>query len=258
MRVVWTLAIAAFLVVPAGEAAAGMITGQAEVVDGDGLLIGPVRIRLNGIDAPELGQHCAKRGGGNWPCDEAAADRLEQLITGKEVACEPIDRDPYGRVIAHCTADGVDLARTLAAEGLVWAFRRYSTDYTATEDQVHAAGVGIWQAETQPPWEFRADRWERAVEAAPNGCPIKGNISSEGERIYHTPWSPWYGRTKISEANGERWFCDESQAIQGKPPPKAAVQVFSVLARRTLAAFRRAAILPSAYLIGSSSIMSGS
>ncbi len=43
-------------------------------------------------------------------------------------------------------------------------------------------------------------------------CPIKGNISKTGERIYHTPWSPWYSRTKINEATGERWFCDESEA----------------------------------------------
>ena len=42
--------------------------------------------------------------------------------------------------------------------------------------------------------------------------------------------------------------------VHRKPPPRAAVQVLSVLA----AALRRAAILPSAYLIGSSSMMSGS
>ena len=47
---------------------------------------------------------------------------------------------------------------------------------------------------------------------APGGCPIKGNIARDGERIYHTPWSPWYGRTQISAAKGERWFCDEGAA----------------------------------------------
>ncbi|MDN5568676.1 MAG: thermonuclease family protein, partial [Paracoccus sp. (in: a-proteobacteria)] len=43
--------------------------------------------------------------------------------------------------------------------------------------------------------------------------PIKGNISGSGERIYHTPWSSDYGRTKIDEAKGERWFCDEAEAV---------------------------------------------
>jgi len=52
-----------------------------------------------------------------------------------------------------------------------------------------------------------------AAEAAPRaGCPIKGNINAEGERIDHTPWSPWYERTKINEAAGEQWFCDETEA----------------------------------------------
>ena len=50
-----------------GEAAAGTatITGPAEVVDGDGLKIGPVAIRIHGIDAPEAAQDCPKAGGGS-------------------------------------------------------------------------------------------------------------------------------------------------------------------------------------------------
>jgi hypothetical protein len=52
------------------------------------------------------------------------------------------------------------------------------------------------------------------VDASPHrGCPIKGNINDEGEHIYHTPWSPWYSRTKINETKGERWFCDEAEAM---------------------------------------------
>lgn len=56
-------------------------------------------------------------------------------------------------------------------------------------------------------------RWERAAAASPRpGCPIKGNINRDGERIYHTPWSPWYERVQIDESQGERWFCDEAEA----------------------------------------------
>ena len=44
-------------------------------------------------------------------------------------------------------------------------------------------------------------------------CNIKGNISS-GNRIYHTPESPWYARTTIDEESGERWFCTASEAEQ--------------------------------------------
>ncbi len=162
----------------------------AEVVDGDGLTIGPVRIRLHGIDAPELGQRCAERGGGTWQCDEAAAARLDDLIGGSAVSCEPLDRDAYGRIIARCTANGADLAAVLASEGRVWAFHRYSEDYAEAEEAARADGLGIWQASTEPAWDYRADRWERAAEQAPDGCPIKGNVSSKDELIYHTPWSP--------------------------------------------------------------------
>lgn len=71
----------------------------------------------------------------------------------------------------------------------------------------------IWQSESQLAWEYRADRWARAAAEAPEGSPIKGNISNNGERIYHTPWSPTYAKTRIDESKGERWFCDEAEAI---------------------------------------------
>ncbi len=34
-----------------------------------------------------------------------------------------------------------------------------------------------------------------------------------GERVYHTPDSPWYGRTEIDTDTGERWFCTEREAM---------------------------------------------
>ena len=45
----------------------------------------------------------------------------------------------------------------------------------------------------------------------PSDCRIKGNISN-GDRVYHTPDSPYYARTHIDPAQGERWFCTESEA----------------------------------------------
>lgn len=44
-------------------------------------------------------------------------------------------------------------------------------------------------------------------------CHIKGNISSEGEKIYHVPGQRYYDVTKISLGKGERWFCSESDAV---------------------------------------------
>ena len=42
---------------------------------------------------------------------------------------------------------------------------------------------------------------------------IKGNISSSGERIFHTPGSAHYDRTDIEEPKGEAWFCTDDDAL---------------------------------------------
>ena len=45
-----------------------------------------------------------------------------------------------------------------------------------------------------------------------NGCKIKGNINSKGEKIYHVPGGQYYESTQIDLPQGERWFCNERQA----------------------------------------------
>ena len=137
---------------------------------------------------------------------------MDRLVGGREVVCTARDRDGYGRIVASCTVDGEDIAAQIVRAGLAWAYVEYSDAYVELEAEVRTTGLGVWQAETQPPWAYRADRWARAVAEAPDGCPIKGNIAAGGDRIYHTPWSPYYRRTKIAEAKGERWFCDEAEA----------------------------------------------
>ena len=44
------------------------------------------------------------------------------------------------------------------------------------------------------------------------GCMIKGNINSKGDRIYHCPLWRDYKKTDIDESKGERWFCTEEEA----------------------------------------------
>ncbi|WP_165352014.1 thermonuclease family protein [Salipiger sp. IMCC34102] len=196
----------------AQDVSPALITGTAKVTDGDGLTIGPVRIRLHGIDAPEDGQTCAAANGSDWSCGANATRALMDLASGKAVTCEAREQDGYGRIISICSIDGQDLSEYMMRNGLAWAYREYSLDYVDLEEVVRGTQAGVWQAPTQTPWEFRGDRWQRAVDASPGGCPIKGNIARDGERIYHTPWSKYYGRTQINVAAGERWFCDEAEA----------------------------------------------
>jgi endonuclease YncB( thermonuclease family) len=189
------------------------VTGKPRVIDGDTVAIGEQVIRFFGIDAPEMAQRCD----GPKPlrkCGEVAADALAERVSGKTLTCEGEAVDKYKRLIATCQVDGADLSAWMVSEGYALAYVKYSDRYAGHEAEAKAKRKGLWETTFEPPWEYRAARWKVAVQEAPKGCPIKGNISLEGKRIYHTPWgSRHYGRTKINVSKGERWFCSEREAL---------------------------------------------
>ena len=191
------------------------LSGSARVVDGDTLDVAGVRVRLHGIDAPEIAQRC-RTGGGFRPCGREAARALAGRIGGRPVACEERDRDVYGRVVAVCTVAGLDLNEWMVAEGWAFAYRRYSGDYVGAESRARAARRGIWRGEVVAPWEWRRGRRLSGAGAAARGdggrCRIKGNVGGDGNRIYHVPGGRYYDRTRIETSRGERWFCSEHEA----------------------------------------------
>ncbi len=188
------------------------VSGPAQVIDGDTIAIGDTRIRLEGIDAPESGQTCKRKWFGSWPCGAAATDALQSLLAGKTVSCEPRGLDKYGRTLGVCFVDGRDVNAQMVRQGFAWAFVKYSTSYVKEEAEARAQGLGIWQGEAMPAWEYRAQRWTAAEPQAPQGCAIKGNVTKHG-RIYHMPWSPWYAQIRIEPDKGKRWFCTEAEAL---------------------------------------------
>ncbi|MCP5085805.1 MAG: thermonuclease family protein, partial [Rhodobacteraceae bacterium] len=185
---------------------------QLQIVDGDTLILDGTRYRINGIDAPEAGQKCTSDRGKSWACGDAATNALYEMTVGRTATCKKLATDICNRIVARCAADGNDLAQEMVARGLAWAFLKFSDEYETVQDEAKQARLGIWQGEAQPAWEFRAHKWNKAEQLAPDGCPIKGNISKNG-KIYHAPWSPWYKRTKINLSKGERWFCNEAEAV---------------------------------------------
>jgi endonuclease YncB( thermonuclease family) len=192
--------------------------GKAIVTDGDTIRINNSKIRIHGIDAPESKQTC-KLPNKIIRCGEMATDAMMKMVSGNTVTCEQTDTDRYGRIVAICRANGVDVGQRLVQTGWAVAYRRYSSRYVTDEDAARTGKLGMWQGEFVKPWDWRRGVRLQSVSAASDraatssGCRIKGNISKSG-RIYHVPGSLWYGRTKIDEAKGEKWFCSASEAKQ--------------------------------------------
>jgi endonuclease YncB( thermonuclease family) len=189
-------------------AAALTLSGQARVVDGDSLVIAGERIRLFGIDAPEIGQRCDPSGR-DWACGVWAKAALTKIVGSGVLACEALDQDRYGRTVARCHVSGRDVGGAMVRAGAATAYLRYSTDYAGQEAQARAEGRGMWSGPVTTPAAYRklAKR-----QIAPRTCAIKGNISSKGRRIYHMPGQRDYAATRISAAKGEAFFCTAAQA----------------------------------------------
>lgn len=124
--------------------------GAAKVADGDSLELAGERIRLRGIDAPEFNQSC-RRGAGDYPCGRQARAALRQLTEGRQVSCQGWERDRYGRLLATCTAGGIELNRQQVADGWAVAYGGYD----AEEAQARVARRGIWSGEFNRPSEWR-------------------------------------------------------------------------------------------------------
>ena len=126
------------------------LAGRVRVADGDSLVLGDARIRLEGIDAPELAQACG-RDGGEYPCGREAREALSRLIAGREVTCESRQNDRYGRMLAVCVAGGVELNRAMVEAGWAVAYGGYRD----AEDAARRAGRGLWAGAFERPQEWR-------------------------------------------------------------------------------------------------------
>ena len=148
-------AVMAFLACGGALGSPDEVSGTASVTDGDSLRIGNQRIRIHGIDAPELRQPCRSGQADAWHCGRASAQALEELVADRSVRCVKRDVDRYGRLVAQCFVGAVDLGREQVRQGWAVAYRRYSRDYAAEEDGARRTARGIWAGEFLMPWDWR-------------------------------------------------------------------------------------------------------
>ena len=102
------------------------------VIDGDTIVSDQVRIRLHGIDAPELSQ----AGGAE------ARTHLIRLIAGGAVRIEPVGTDKFGRTVARVHARSGDLGRLMVRNG--YARAAYGADYAQEERAARRERAGLW------------------------------------------------------------------------------------------------------------------
>lgn len=127
------------------------IEGAVRVADGDSFEVKGERIRLEGIDAPELHQSCGAPDR-QWPCGQRARQAMEKAVADG-VSCRPVDEDRYGRAVSVCDADGRDLGARMVGEG--WAIAT-SITYRREEAAAREAKRGIWAGPFENPADFRA------------------------------------------------------------------------------------------------------
>jgi endonuclease YncB( thermonuclease family) len=194
-------------------AAQASFSGPAAVVDGDTLHVGNERVRLFGVDAPELSQMC-DAGTSKVACGQLAARWLRSRVQGRKVQCSLVQQDRYGRVVARCSIDGSNLEQSLVEAGWAIAYRKYSLRYVDAEDRARAARRGIWALGFERPEAYRRARTATIAPQVPPDprCVVKGNVSSKGARIYHVPGSRDYPAVRINPGKGERWFCSVADA----------------------------------------------
>jgi endonuclease YncB( thermonuclease family) len=136
-----------------------------------------VKIRLEGIDCPEMGQDFGTK----------AKQFTSGMVFGKDVEVKEYNLDIYGRMVARIYIEGKDLSLELVKAGLAWHYKRYSSDPVLAEAELEArkAKRGLWSIPNpMPPWEWRRLH-RRQGEAGCAGSPLLVRDAVRGGNMPH-------------------------------------------------------------------------
>ena len=199
MRVLGLLSL--LLIVTGLPAAADTLAGRVVGVhDGDTLTLlvagnQPVKVRLAGIDAPELSQ----------PYGQQAKQALSALAFRKAARVESPGPDKYGRTLGVVMVGTVNVNAELVKQGAAWVYRSYPfpPELEGLEAQARAAKRGLWALPVDqrcPPWDWRHKE--------PCGSPI---VPGQAE----PPKPPMIdGRCGAKRTCGEMTSCEEARCYR--------------------------------------------
>ncbi len=142
------------------------IYGVPKIVDGDTVRINSKKIRLKGIDAPEIKQQCKKpfltfsavisfQFSKNYSCGVFSKNKLIDKIGNKEIKCIYSSKDRYKRYLATCFKDKINLNKWMVRNGYAVAYKRYSKQYVNDEDYAKEKKLGIWEGSFTMPEKWR-------------------------------------------------------------------------------------------------------
>ena len=142
------------------------IIGIPNIVDGDTVEINEHKIRLEGIDAPEMKQQCKKEKLKissiigftfyvNYNCGDVSKENLGAKIFGSKIKCVSSGKDRYNRYLAKCFKDRINLNRWMVRNGYAVAYRRYSKEYVPDEEFAKENNLGLWQGKFLNPEKWR-------------------------------------------------------------------------------------------------------
>jgi micrococcal nuclease len=99
--------------------ASGARNDRLTIIDGDTFAIGPERIRIAGMDAPETHpSRCAEEA----RLGNEATEKLSALLASGTVTMSGSGHDRYGRELKQVFVNGVDVAGVMIATGLARSY----------------------------------------------------------------------------------------------------------------------------------------
>ena len=137
--------------------------GIPKVVDGDTLRINSYKIRLEGIDAPEMKQLCQRTFlsififsfNKNYKCGEISKKKLQGYTKNYNISCKVEGIDRYNRILGTCYKNKININSRMVRLGYAVAYKKYSKKYLSAEREAKREELGLWKGTFDMPWDWR-------------------------------------------------------------------------------------------------------